>query len=120
MQKEFPDLGLVIDLTNTSKYYDATSMPVKHVKIITAGHKIPSLNVVQQFFQAVEMNKDGLIGVHCTHGVNRTGYLICRYLIQIMKWEPSEAIQEFEESRGHKFDRANYVADLMSAPWRND
>lgn len=23
---------------------------------------------------------DGLIGVHCTHGVNRTGYFICRFV----------------------------------------
>ena len=36
---------------------------------------------------------DCLIGVHCTHGVNRTGYLICRYLIQKLKWDPDVAIQ---------------------------
>lgn len=23
-----------------------------------------------------------LIGVHCTHGLNRTGYLICKYMVQ--------------------------------------
>lgn len=21
-----------------------------------------------------------LIGVHCTHGLNRTGYMVCRYM----------------------------------------
>ena len=36
---------------------------------------------------------DGLIGVHCTHGVNRTGYLICRYLIDKLHWEPENAIR---------------------------
>ena len=35
---------------------------------------------------------DALIGVHCTHGVNRTGYLICRYLIEKMDWDPQKAI----------------------------
>ena len=35
---------------------------------------------------------DGLIGVHCTHGVNRTGYLICRYLIERLDWTPNDAI----------------------------
>ena len=35
---------------------------------------------------------DGLIGVHCTHGVNRTGYLICRYLIERLQWNPDKAI----------------------------
>ena len=35
---------------------------------------------------------DALIGVHCTHGVNRTGYLICRYLIEKLDWDPQKAI----------------------------
>ena len=35
---------------------------------------------------------DSLIGVHCPHGLNRTGYMICRYLIQKLKWEPKKAI----------------------------
>ena len=28
-----------------------------------------------------------LIGVHCTHGFNRTGYLICAYLVIANDWE---------------------------------
>ena len=35
---------------------------------------------------------DALIGVHCTHGLNRTGYMVCRYLIQKLKWDPQKAI----------------------------
>ena len=31
------------------------------------------------FFLSLVFFTDVLIGVHCTHGVNRTGYLICRY-----------------------------------------
>ena len=27
-----------------------------------------------------EIGQDSLVGVHCTHGLNRTGYLICRYV----------------------------------------
>ncbi|KAI8040031.1 hypothetical protein M5D96_007456 [Drosophila gunungcola] len=36
---------------------------------------------------------DKLIGVHCTHGVNRTGYLICYFMISVMKKSPAEAIK---------------------------
>ena len=69
---------------------------MKHVKILTEGRVVPSEGVVHQFYRyfgeplpskvkvtptrAVEGTEDGLIGVHCTHGLNRTGYLICRYL----------------------------------------
>ncbi|KAI5944067.1 RNA/RNP complex-1-interacting phosphatase [Manis javanica] len=30
------------------------------------------------FQSSFEKTRDKLIGVHCTHGVNRPGYLICR------------------------------------------
>lgn len=36
---------------------------------------------------------DKLIGVHCTHGVNRTGYLVCRYMIEQMQMSPITALE---------------------------
>ena len=51
---------------------------------------------------------DGLIGVHCTHGVNRTGYLVCRYLIERLQWNPDEAIAgtiDFEKHDNSKVDK---------------
>jgi len=27
------------------------------------------------------LSTERLIGVHCTHGLNRTGYLICRWVV---------------------------------------
>ena len=27
-----------------------------------------------------------LLGVHCTHGFNRTGFLIISYLVQVSEW----------------------------------
>lgn len=33
-----------------------------------------------------------LIGVHCTHGLNRTGYMICRYLVEVDGWDVDTAI----------------------------
>nr|XP_058917986.1 RNA/RNP complex-1-interacting phosphatase-like [Kogia breviceps] len=38
-------------------------------------------------------DNDRLIGVHCTHGLNRTGYLICRYLIDVEGMWPDDAIE---------------------------
>ena len=69
---------------------------IRHTKIKTKGHVVPDYHVVQRFFLAVDETlsnkKDALIGVHCTHGVNRTGYLICRYLIEKLDWDPQKAI----------------------------
>lgn len=38
------------------------------------------------------VDTDALIGVHCTHGVNRTGYLICSYLIKTLLWSADSAV----------------------------
>ena len=33
-----------------------------------------------------------MIGVHCTHGVNRTGYMVCCYMISKLGFAPDQAI----------------------------
>ncbi|XP_012541148.1 cleavage and polyadenylation specificity factor subunit 6 isoform X2 [Monomorium pharaonis] len=56
--------------------------------------------------------EDELIGVHCTHGVNRTGYLICRYLIQQLGWEIQDSLKAFGEARGYPVERDIYLSGL--------
>jgi len=115
-----PSIALVIDLTNTYRYYspkELESKGVKHVKILTEGKVVPSEGVVQQFYRAVKGTEDGQIGVHCTHGLNRTGYLVCRYMIEILGWDPDKAIEAFDLSRGHKQERANYLQSLRAKGW---
>ncbi|KAI4498739.1 hypothetical protein M0802_006206 [Mischocyttarus mexicanus] len=55
---------------------------------------------------------DDVIGVHCTHGINRTGYLICRYLVEKLGWKSEDALQAFEEARGYPIYRDEYIAAI--------
>ena len=127
LKKCVPELRSIIDLTNTSRYYspaDCARQGLKHRKIFTPGHGVvPENKSVQQFFSAVDTfssdNDDGLIGVHCTHGLNRTGYMICRYMIEKKGFKPEDAIQTFNEARGHKQERENYLEDLKTKAWEN-
>ncbi|XP_005097433.1 RNA/RNP complex-1-interacting phosphatase isoform X2 [Aplysia californica] len=117
LQEQGIKLGMVIDLTFTYKYYniqDFEKQSVLHRKIFVKGHQVPDDSNFQEFAEAVKGfdKEDHVIGVHCTHGVNRTGYLICRYLIEEMDFEPEEAIAMFNEARGHGIERENYLADL--------
>ncbi|RUS87770.1 hypothetical protein EGW08_004435, partial [Elysia chlorotica] len=68
------------------------------------------------FIEAVESfdNDENLVGVHCTHGVNRTGYLICRYMIEKLDMNPQEAIDLFNTARCHNMERENYISDLKN------
>lgn len=120
------DLGLVVDLTNTTRYYDPKEFMdqgIQYAKVFTEGHKIPKEKVVKEFCKVVntflDENKDNqkLIGVHCTHGLNRSGYLVCRYMIQELGIPPDQAIADFNSARGHEQERQNYLANLRRASW---
>uniref|UniRef100_A0A8C5UDK5 RNA/RNP complex-1-interacting phosphatase n=1 Tax=Malurus cyaneus samueli TaxID=2593467 RepID=A0A8C5UDK5_9PASS len=123
-QKE--ELGLIIDLTYTTRYYGPEELPptLCYSKILTMGHEIPNKETIFRFKYVVKKflrdNKDNdkLIGVHCTHGLNRTGYLVCRYLIDVEGMEPNTAIELFNKSRGHPIERTNYIQDLQKRAWK--
>uniref|UniRef100_A0A0K0DHC8 TYR_PHOSPHATASE_2 domain-containing protein n=1 Tax=Angiostrongylus cantonensis TaxID=6313 RepID=A0A0K0DHC8_ANGCA len=95
-------IGMVVDLTNTDRYYNKTEWSVygiKYLKMNCPGHEVNEReDIVEDFVSAVDefvndsTNAEKLIGVHCTHGLNRTGYLICRYLIDRMGWTAARAI----------------------------
>ena len=119
-------LGLVIDLCNTNRYYDRYELnensrhPIVHYKLECKGHDdIPSSEVFLEFAAQVKQflknaSSDLLIGLHCTHGVNRTGFLICKYLILYEGVDPAIAVSNFEQSRGHTFDKTFYVNHLLA------
>ncbi|NXT61546.1 DUS11 phosphatase, partial [Chaetops frenatus] len=118
-QKE--ELGLIIDLTYTTRYYSREELPatLRYSKILTMGHEIPNRKTILRFkyvvrkFLTDNRDNDKLIGVHCTHGLNRTGYLVCRYLIDVEGMEANAAIELFNKSRGHPIERSNYIQDLQ-------
>uniref|UniRef100_A0A0M3HPQ4 TYR_PHOSPHATASE_2 domain-containing protein n=1 Tax=Ascaris lumbricoides TaxID=6252 RepID=A0A0M3HPQ4_ASCLU len=122
VRKHGEEIGLVIDLTATDRYYDPrewTERGVEYAKIKCMGHTAHGQEEnIRRFFDTVTafltQNADNsrLIGVHCTHGINRTGYMICRYLVEVEGWDPKIAIQQFELSRGYKIERAQYVTSL--------
>ncbi|KAJ1350920.1 internal repeats containing protein [Parelaphostrongylus tenuis] len=121
-------IGMVVDLTNTDRYYNKrewSAYGIKYLKMNCPGHEVNNReDIVQRFVAAVDeflndsTNGEKLIGVHCTHGLNRTGYLICRYLIDRMGWTAARAISEFEYCRGHPIERAHYKRSLYEAEKR--
>ncbi|XP_042371524.1 RNA/RNP complex-1-interacting phosphatase, partial [Plectropomus leopardus] len=122
LRRDNQELGLIIDLTFTTRYYKLQDVPdsLLLVKILTAGHQVPGDDTILSFKRAVRRflrenaDNDKLIGVHCTHGLNRTGYLICRYLIDVDGMDPRDAVQLFNSARGHAVERQNYLDDLRS------
>ncbi|XP_014779288.2 RNA/RNP complex-1-interacting phosphatase [Octopus bimaculoides] len=97
-----PQIGLVVDFTNTKRYYNPIDFKIKegidYMKIYTEGKVIPKKEIISLFFETVDAflkdssKKNKIIVAHCTHGINRTGYFICRYMITKLNFPPQVAI----------------------------
>lgn len=122
-------LGLVINLNNTNRYYnraDIEGMTIAYKEIPCPGRGfLNRSDFVKSFCKTIdeflEENKDNnnIIGVHCTNGVNRSGYLICRYLIDSLGWSSHDALNAFEVARGYPIERGSFVQSLHKADREN-
>ncbi|KAF0686315.1 Aste57867_21921 [Aphanomyces stellatus] len=124
---------MVIDLTNTFKYYDGNagleSHGVKYVKMKVEGFAdVPDQAIVKRFIDALsawetdlraspppssdESSLTPVVIVHCTHGLNRTGYLIARYLIATRGLSVKDALTTFASARPPGLIKHFYVQTL--------
>ncbi|CAJ0598002.1 unnamed protein product [Cylicocyclus nassatus] len=118
-------LGLVVDLTDTDRYYDKDEIEglcIQYQKINCPGRGfVDRTECVSEFNKAIQDyidktdDEEALIGVHCTNGVNRSGYLICRFLIERLGWSSHEALDAFERARGYPIEKGSYVQALHKA-----
>ncbi|XP_076349616.1 RNA guanylyltransferase and 5'-phosphatase mRNA capping enzyme [Tachypleus tridentatus] len=114
-------LGLWIDLTNTTRFYDKKDIEVegiKYLKLQCTGHgETPSVEQTETFIQVchnfISKNPLDIIGVHCTHGFNRTGYLIVSYLVENLSWSVEAAVQDFSKARPPGIYKADYLYELF-------
>lgn len=61
----------------------------------------------------LEKNPTKRIAVHCTHGFNRTGFLICSYLVKEHDWDIEAAIQTFAKCRPPGIYKQEYIDELF-------
>ncbi|KAG5550417.1 hypothetical protein RHGRI_015392 [Rhododendron griersonianum] len=117
-------LGLVIDLTNTSRYYSASDWKkegIKYVKIQCKGRdSVPDNEAVNCFvyeiaqFVSRQKHSKKYVLVHCTHGHNRTGYMIVHYLMRSLSMSVTQAIRCFADARPPGIYKPDYVDALYN------
>ena len=108
---------LVIDLTNSTRYYDPAAFEkrgARHVKVACVGKdEPPDATAVSRFVyeaskflaerasrEKKEGKRGGVILVHCTHGFNRTGAALVHYMQRTRPWPKlNEHIAEFAAAR---------------------
>ncbi|PKA55989.1 mRNA-capping enzyme [Apostasia shenzhenica] len=118
------ELGLVVDLTNSSRYYsptEYTKLGIKHIKIACKGRDaVPDNDSVNKFVYEVmqfigrQKHSRKFVLVHCTHGHNRTGFMIVHYLVRTKLCSVGQAIQEFSEARPPGIYKRDYIEALYT------
>uniref|UniRef100_H2ZH28 mRNA-capping enzyme n=1 Tax=Ciona savignyi TaxID=51511 RepID=H2ZH28_CIOSA len=115
-------MSVTIDLTNTERFYNKNVFKDKgiiHQKISCKGHgECPDDKSTRLFVDFCEnmlqKHPQTVIGVHCTHGYNRTGFLICSYLVEKLDWSIEAAYSAFSEARPPGILKSHYIEELFS------
>lgn len=115
------ELGLLIDLTNTNRFYNRKVVEddgVRYCKLACRGHgEAPSKDQTEIFLRICDnffsKNPGKIIGVHCTHGFNRTGFLIVSYLCEKEEWSVDAATNYFAECRPPGIYKQDYIRELF-------
>ncbi|XP_018018870.1 mRNA-capping enzyme [Hyalella azteca] len=126
MKSHKVEIGLWVDLTNTNRFYDfkdVKSNDCRYVKLSCRGHgEAPSQESVQTFIRICSTFKAKYplkaIAVHCTHGFNRTGFMICSYLVEQEDISIDLAVQMFARSRSPGIYKQDYINQLFQ--WYGD
>ncbi|KAG1713235.1 hypothetical protein DVH05_000955 [Phytophthora capsici] len=115
------NVKMLIDLTNTFKYYNGEDefkdSGVQYVKHKIEGFKgSPNRKDTDTFMKIVDdfvaEHAEGTIAVHCTHGLNRTGYLVVTYMVKRLEYSVTDALEAFKAARPPGLIKHMYVEDL--------
>jgi len=138
IEKNFEEktyIDTVIDLTGVqyteTKYYDPRKLKNYHKIQTRGGGQIPPGHLLARFNRIlnrlcdeVDRNRvetDGWpsVAVHCTHGLNRTGFFIANYLVHELGYSGPEALEIFETARGKRMKHEVHRNWFLYEEWRN-
>ncbi|CUM67622.1 uncharacterized protein PRCAT00005323001 [Priceomyces carsonii] len=109
----------IVDISADIPPYNPTSLKhVKYYKCATVSKVVPDQVSIRRFIQLIDDilkdNKveDPLIAVHCHYGFNRTGFLICCYLVERLGWSVEESLAGFKAAREPGIKHPHFIDAL--------
>ena len=83
---------------------------------IQIGKNAPDDSKFQEFlghFKQLKLETNDIVGIHCTHGFNRTGFIIVRYLVDVMQMSLIDALTLFKQKRPPGIYKPDYINELF-------
>jgi len=120
--KQWTDVADIIDISHERPPYDPVSFEgdVRYHKCPTVSKIPPSLDEVAKFIKLVDSIRESrgyddskVIACHCHYGFNRTGFLICTYLIERLDFTVQEAIGSFKLARPPGIRHPHFINEIF-------
>ncbi|KAG0682815.1 hypothetical protein C6P40_000959 [Pichia californica] len=118
-ENDHPEIFGIIDIGSDTPSYDPKDFKkIKYVKFKTESKVTPDNLTIAKFIEIVDKlikerdSKEKYVVIHCHYGQNRTGFLICCYLIEKLGWSVSEAIKGFEISKEPGIKHVHFKNEL--------
>jgi pimeloyl-ACP methyl ester carboxylesterase/protein-tyrosine phosphatase len=112
-------LCAVVDISHDNPVYDPRGLEeggIAYYKFPTVSKQPPMKDEVQSFFELVDKvrsnGKDGLVGVHCHYGFNRTGFFLVCYLVERLNYRLEDAIDTFQQARPPGIRHSHFIDEL--------
>jgi atypical dual specificity phosphatase len=119
-------LSYIIDLNRSYDYYNFSELQsqnpglseIKHRKFPLENAAIPEENTLSEIINILNIahDKKQVVAIHCFHGVNRTGYVLCEFLCRKFRIDGATAIDWFEKARQIKIEHEN-LTEAIKKRW---
>mmetsp|Transcript_16754 Transcript_16754/g.20142 ORF Transcript_16754/g.20142 Transcript_16754/m.20142 type:complete len:225 (-) Transcript_16754:47-721(-) len=103
-ERQHRKVGMIIDLSNHECLYSEDipdHLNYAHVRCVAKA--LPDNNSVQEVIRHIRTflaeHPGEYIGIHCAYGFNRTGFVVCSYLIEEFNLDVDTALSEFATAR---------------------
>ncbi|DAZ99447.1 TPA: hypothetical protein N0F65_004080, partial [Lagenidium giganteum] len=125
-QSQQLNVRMVIDLTNTDKYHNGLTVfegtGIRYQKLAIEGYRGPPafgevrrfVAMVDHFLNVNQGASQSTIAVHCTNGLNRTGYMVVAYLVARKGMSLRDALKAFTVARPPGVIKPMFIESLYS------
>jgi hypothetical protein len=113
------EVGMIIDLANHECLYAEdipSTLEYAHINLI--AKVIPPVEAVVEVERVASefwrRKPNSYIAIHCAYGFNRTGFILCSYLCQVLGMSVDEALEAFATARPPGVRHINFKSELIA------
>lgn len=111
-------IGIVDISADIPPYSPKSFKHIQYYKCATVSKVVPDQVAIRKFIQLIDdilssnSVESPLIAVHCHYGFNRTGFLICCYLVERLGWSVHEAVEGFKLAKPPGIKHPHFIDAL--------